>query len=470
MPWSLPGPWLLALAVFVIYGTISVARYLRLGTMSWDLGLFTEAVKQYAHLHLPVVDIRAPGFDLLGEHFHPIIALLAPFFLVFPSPVTLLLGQAVLVAVSVVPITRLAMRRLGPGFGYAVGFAYGFSWGLQNAIDFDFHEIAFAVPLLALSLVALVDGRTRACILWAIPLVFVKEDQGLAIAGIGAALALRGERRAGIGLALFGIAATALTVAFVIPHFNPQHTYPFWNQAGGADPTAHTGLSSQASAAMHQLSTQWPTKLHTLWLLVLPTALLALFSPISLAIVLPILLRYVSNNPYYWGTTFHYNAPLMPILFVAALDTLIRWREAHELGRATPLMRAGAKYGAVAMLAACVALADEFPVNSFWSPKTTFDFGGKASAAFKAVSVVPKNVSVATTLDLLAPLAARDRTYWLGTVNNTATEYVVFDNDNSGWDQQIDPLNFVEHLLGGAQYQQIYADQYGIYVFRRIDH
>jgi hypothetical protein len=52
-------------------------------------------------------------------------------------------------------------------------------------IIFDFHEIAFAVPLLACSLSALVRRRPRAAAAWALPLVFVKEDQGLTVAAIG---------------------------------------------------------------------------------------------------------------------------------------------------------------------------------------------------------------------------------------------------------------------------------------------
>jgi uncharacterized membrane protein len=46
-------------------------------------------------------------------------------------------------------VTRAAGRALGRGKGLAVGVAYGLSWGLQRAVDFDFHEVAFAVPLLA---------------------------------------------------------------------------------------------------------------------------------------------------------------------------------------------------------------------------------------------------------------------------------------------------------------------------------
>ena len=178
-------PWLIALAVFAAYAVISLSRYFQLAPGSWDLGIFTEYVRQLAHLRAPVVNIRGTGFNLLGDHFQPIVGLIAPVFAIFPSPATLLVVQALLTAVSVIPVSRAAAARLGTGAGRMIGAAYGLSWGLQQMIDFDFHEIAFAVPLLACSLSALLRGKVRAAALWALPLVFVKEDQGFTVAALG---------------------------------------------------------------------------------------------------------------------------------------------------------------------------------------------------------------------------------------------------------------------------------------------
>ena len=187
-----PVAWAIAVCVFGAYLTLSLFRLLQLTPSSWDLGIFTEYVKQYAGLHAPIVDVRGPGFNLLGDHFQVVVGLIAPFFRVFPSPATLLVVQALLTALSVFPVTTAAMALLGRGAGRAVGFAYGFSWGLQQMINFDFHEIAFAVPLLAFSLSALVRGRARAAVLWALPLVFVKEDQGFTVAAIGLLMLMTG--------------------------------------------------------------------------------------------------------------------------------------------------------------------------------------------------------------------------------------------------------------------------------------
>ncbi|MBC3844283.1 hypothetical protein GXW82_41395 [Streptacidiphilus sp. 4-A2] len=75
-PWT---PHVLLGAVFCVVWTIlSVARYERFGAEEWDLGIFTQAVRGYAHLGAPISDIKGPGFNVLGDHFSPIIATIAP--------------------------------------------------------------------------------------------------------------------------------------------------------------------------------------------------------------------------------------------------------------------------------------------------------------------------------------------------------------------------------------------------------
>jgi uncharacterized membrane protein len=194
--WRDPVVWTIAVLVFGAYFAISLFRLLQLNPSSWDLAIYTEYVKQLAGLHAPIVDVRGPGFDLLGDHFQVALAVIAPFFRLFPSPGTLLFFQALLAAVSVFPLVTAGSALTGRTTGRLIGFAYGFSWGLQQMVDFDFHEIALAVPLLAFSLSALVRRKPLAAVGWAVPLVFVKEDQGFTVAAIGLYLLAAGAQRA----------------------------------------------------------------------------------------------------------------------------------------------------------------------------------------------------------------------------------------------------------------------------------
>jgi uncharacterized membrane protein len=567
-----PVPWLIALATFAAYTTLSVARYLRLDPGSWDLGIYTQYVSQLAHLHAPVVAIRGPGFDLLGDHFQPIVALVAPFFRLFPTPVTLLVAQALLTAVSVVPVCRAAQVLLGTGVSRVIGVAYGFSWGLQEMIIFDFHEIAFAVPLLACSLSALVRRRPRAAAAWALPLVFVKEDQGLTVAAIGlvmialAAGAWMRRRRerpagprvvvagpavagaglldgggagdsartgdgagagawaaAGAVLVVWGLGWSALAIGVIIPHFNPAHHYMYWSDGGVLSPG---GGHISAGGLLAQLTRGSLVKLRTIALVLLPVAFVALRSPLATVAVPDLALRFLSTNSNFWGTQWHYSATLMLVVFVAAIDGLARiqaraarrqaraasasgqayppwskaWAAKKEAAAARgpdlaarsqdvaarsremtatpgppgaappgrPASRPGGRVTryAVAMAAVGALLALGFPLARLWSP-ATYQIRPHVRAEREALTLVPAGTTVESTLTMLAPLAARDTAYWIGTAGNPAPRYIVFDAGNSGYARP--PANvpgFINGRYPGVTYQMTYKSD-GVYVFLR---
>ena len=119
-----PFIWVTSLGVFGAYLAISLFRLLQLDPSSWDLAIYIEYVKQAASLHAPVVDVRTAGFNLLGDHFQPIVMLIAPFFRVFPSGATLVAAQALLAALSVFPVSQAAREKFGVGPSRSIAVAY----------------------------------------------------------------------------------------------------------------------------------------------------------------------------------------------------------------------------------------------------------------------------------------------------------------------------------------------------------
>ena len=486
--WRDPVAWAIASLVFCAYFALSLFRLLQLSPTSWDLGIYTEYVKQLSLLHAPIVDLRGPGFNLLGDHFQVALAVLAPFFRVFPSPATLLFFQALFVAVSVFPVMSAGSALLGRSSGRLIGFAYGFSWGLQQMIEFDFHEIALAVPLLAFSLSALVRGRPRAAALWALPLVLVKEDQGFTVAAIGLLLVVadlfprlvprlapgpgrvRGDSVLGLLLFAWGLAWSVLAITVIIPHFNAAHDYYYFKDGGvvGGPSFSVGGLAGQSFAGSS-------VKFLTVVMLLLPTAFAALGSPVALVTLPSLVLRFVSTNTAYWGTDWHYNATIMPILFIAAIEAIARWRDPAIAPYPTfrlftdicrPVRGGLARHGAPMMAAVAVALAFQFPVGNLWHA-STYRLGAPISAADAAMAVVPDGATVQTTLDLLAPLAARTDTFWMGNAGNPLTTYIVFDGQNSGYSLGSTTVPaFIRQLYPAAGYVQVFSRD-GVYVFRR---
>ena len=514
--WRDPVTWTIAALVFGAYFVISLFRLLQLTPGSYDFGIYAEYVKQLSQLHAPVVDILGPGFNLLGNHFQVAVGVIAPFFRLFPSAATLLFFQALFAAVSVFPVVTAGNALTGRSAGRLIGFAYGFSWGLQQMIDFDFHEIALAVPLIAFSVSALARRRPVAAVAWAVPLVFVEESQGFTVAAIGLVLGAvmafrpampslgRGNNRfapwGGLFLVMWGLFWSAFAITVIIPHFNPLHEYYFWKDGG----TVGGGQPFSAGALLTQAGAGWPTKAETLALLLLPTAFAAVGSPVALIALPSLALRFISANTAYWGTGFHYDATVMPILFIAAAEAIARWRRASALARplatpdpAVPLPSAAAlspavlaglnalrasagraldvlraarggivRHGGAMMAAIAVALAFQFPLSNLWHA-TTYRLDAHVAAADAAMAVVPDGATVQTTLDLLAPLAARTDTFWIGNGGNPLTRYIVFDGPDSGYSPAITNVpRFIAQLFPHDGYVQVFARD-GVYVFRR---
>lgn len=477
----------LAAAVYIHF---SIQQWRELRVPSWDLAIFSEAVKAYAHAQAPIVPIKGPGFNLLGDHFHPLLIILAPFWRAFPSPLTLLVAQDLMIAASAWPIARLAVRRLGVLVGTALALAYALSWGLQSAVAAQFHEIALAVPLLAWAGAAFVERRWLACVAWLAPLVLVKEDLGLTVLVAGLAVAWRGRgdvavrtRRwslstpqLGLVLAAWGTLWFLVTVLVLLPMLSPSGTWQYGLGGNAGDGSTPTNVSGGLVARLFT-----PTvKLETLGLLVASAGVVGLASP-WMALVLPTLAwRFLASKEAYWGWEYwHYNAVLMPIIVVALLDVLIRWRQAREqvgvageslvgvsadgagaaeasvgesgaVGSAG-LVGAGAgapgsasltrtvtswrslcgAVGIVIALATSLLLAGHMQVTGTDPyPAAT---PARQAAAQTVMAHVPDGASVQTDLTLLAYLVPKADVTWVGSEQSEAPDYVLIDSASGAW-------------------------------------
>jgi hypothetical protein len=118
------------------------------------------------------------------------------------------------------------------------------------------------------------------------------------------------------------------------------------------------------------------------------------------------------------------------------------------------------------MAAIAVALAFQFPLSTLWHG-STYAISPQVAADNAAMAVVPDGATVQTTLNMLATLAARTDTFWIGNAGNPLTTYIVFDGKNSGYTPA--PANvpaFIAGLYPAAGYTQVF-ERSDVYVFRR---
>jgi Predicted membrane protein (DUF2079) len=96
-----PNLWLVAgltALAAILYSTFSLLLQYTVRTHAYDLVIFDEAVRSYAHFHLGISPIKGyhnfgdPDFSVLGDHWSPIIATLAPLYWIYNGPQDLLIA------------------------------------------------------------------------------------------------------------------------------------------------------------------------------------------------------------------------------------------------------------------------------------------------------------------------------------------------------------------------------------------
>lgn len=425
---SLVSATVVAAIVTAGYSWLSLLRYFKMQA-GIDLALYTQAVQGYSNLHWPISDLKGGAdFNLLGDHFTPVVALAAPVYRVCPHAWVLLLVQAVLVGFTVFLVARAGMEALGTWPGLGVALVYGLAWGTQGLALYEFHEVAFALPMLALVYTLLLRERYVAAALWALPLMLVKEDSVFLILGV--CLVLLARRRFAIAalLGLYAATSFALIVAWIIPSLSYYGQYTYWSSSAAAD-GAHS-IAAQAIANVATASTTGAAPL-LLFVLLAPTLGVALRSPLLLGVLPPLVARFTAPDPTYWGLWFHYNGTLAVVIVFAAIDGVRRL----SVGR-------DPRFAVRWAVAAVVATG----VFAIWAPGSGVLRSSLASCGDcetqipRALRAVPDYARVAAPHALAAYLVDRTQVFDLheGLLDSTRrpirADYIVVDrSDPNGW-------------------------------------
>ncbi|GLW70392.1 hypothetical protein Kpho02_26910 [Kitasatospora phosalacinea] len=468
---------LLTLLCFAACLALGVQQWTSLQLGGFDLGIFDQGVRGYAHFGLPVSTLKSvhhefpPGFSLLGDHFSPVLALMAPLYWVWDDPRMLLVGQAALFAAGVPLVRRIATRAFADAdqgvrtrVRDVAALVYALGWPLLISSRSGFHEVGFAVPLFLLLFERAGARRWGGAALAALLLCATKEDVGLAVGAYGAVLLWRerggADRRAkllGWALLLGGPLSSAVEISYLIPAMGGVPGY-YWNyEQLGAD---------GGEALRHVLGNPWllvesafssPLKPMLLGWLVLTTAALPLRSG-TVLVALPLLAeRVFSDNPNHWSIARHYDAFLWPVLVTAAIEALgVLWSR----GRHAQARRLGAT-AAVLSLAASAALGlYHLAVPYEWQPKAP------TAALARAAKLIPDGATVEAD-NQIAPRLTNRTEVVLADGTPRGQEYVILRYTQRAFPFQRDPEQAeYRALLLAHGYQELF-DQDGVTLLHR---
>lgn len=474
----------------LLYCLDALLEYRRFLKSTFDLVIFDQGVRGYAHFHAPVsiargiADGESAHFSLLADHWSPILALLAPFYWIHDSPTTLLVVQGVLFALAIPPLWVYTRRRLASqAAAYFVCVAYALSLPIMAAVVFDFHEVAF-VPVLTAIMVERFDaGKRWHGVAAAAVLLLVKEDMGLLVAGFGIYLLLTKRRWTGLAFLITGLLATWIATHVLIPAFGGSASF-YWayGQFGSTLGGALGNVVTHPWHAVHVFFAPW-VKTRTMIGLLAAFGFLPLASPLVLA-ALPLLAERMlaSGYPLWWQAKFQYDAFLVVILACAAVDGAARlqrrwpprWDALLTYRWSRPAwLHGGVPWRACVLWAAAVCAAalvyfPSAPLGELLHPKF-YGVNARMRAAAAAVAHVPSGTEVEAVNNVGPHLSARDTVLLLDGTPRWAPWVVA---DTIGFDfpfcSRSDQARLVSYLLGNG-YTQVFADDGYVVLHRPAD-
>ena len=321
----------------VVMAILSIQRHRDFKSARYDVGIMTQTVYNTAHGRiLEATNADGKQASRLGSHVDPILALFALPWLVWPSPVMLLVAQALIVALAAWPAYRLGRRFLGdPRAAFIMAAALLLYPPTQRAVLDGFHPVTLVLPFLLFAFLYLEEDRPWVAVPFLLLAALCKEEIPLLLAMMGLYFALRKRRWWPLLITGVAIAWFVVAVAVVIPHYQAGGS-PFVDRYSdyGSSPgeVAKNVFLKPGQTAGDLLSRSNLSYLNDLlW----PLGYTPLLSPLTLLIAAPeFFINGLSSHAFQRSTAFHYVATEIPFLFAASLLGIARLRRWLERRRA----------------------------------------------------------------------------------------------------------------------------------------
>lgn len=417
----------LALLYAVYFSVYTVQRHNAFLTSAYDLGNFDQAIwntaqgRPFAMSNLPGVTIR------FAHHVEPILLLIAPLYWLWSDVRVLLILQSVAIGFSAIPLYDYAKGKIGGWAAVLIAGTYLMIPALQGVNLFDFHAVALAPLFLLVAWRYLDEQKNIPFAIAAILASATKEEISLLIAMMGLYALIIQRRRFGLIPFGLGVGWFLFVLQVISPAFNQAGTHEFlgyYSQWGDSALEVAVYLLTHPLEVIGWLAAD-PRRTYLIQLL-LPTLGLALVAPQILLIAAPSLAVNLLSTfaPMSDLVGYHYPAPIVPFVMVAAVAGLVTIVKRVTLNpRARQWLYVG---GAAAMLA--ITLVQQrtegaTPIAEGWHYPEVTDHHQIGTTL---LATIPPTASVSAQSPANPHLSQREQIFRYPDGQNSA-DFLVFD-------------------------------------------
>lgn len=396
----------LSIAIYIwCFGYISFLKYQSFGYQDFDLAVYSQALWNILH---GSINSSILGIDFLGNHAGFIVFLIAPAYVIFKSPLTLLFIQSIALAIAAFPIYLIAKKELDKSIGLAVVFIYLVYPALGYLNLFEFHPQVLAVPFLAFMYYYFEMKDFKMFVIFMALSLMCQENISLIIIsfGIYAFFIKKGKKWPWAAL-LCGMIWFYIAVFKVMPYFN-KDTIQFisiYRHLGSSIPEILRSIILHPAKIIKAMFAG--QKIIYLFKIFFPVSFLPLFD-LRILITAPLFAQHLlSSRQSECDIRYHYAAELLPFIFISMIYGL------KNIVKSGYLKAKAARYLFISFLL-LIGVAS----NIYMGPQSGLsayamaykrDVWDREKQGF--INLVPGAAAVVSTFEFLPKLSLREHLY-----------------------------------------------------------
>lgn len=174
--------WVSVIALMLLFtlgiGAVCCMKYKNHWTPCYDFGIFAQMFEYMKNTGLPFATCERDGLlSHFAVHFSPILYVLLPFYMLVPSPLTLLIGQCLAAASGVIPLVLICRSHKLSNLSSAVFSAcYLLYPAFAGGCGYYLHENNFLAPLVLWLIYFFEKDRLIPVFIFGLLTLSVKED------------------------------------------------------------------------------------------------------------------------------------------------------------------------------------------------------------------------------------------------------------------------------------------------------
>lgn len=448
---------------FLFFSLSSVFQHFALNTHAEDLGLFDQIIWNILHGNGAYTTLKHENF--FREHFTPIFYLLAPLYLIFDSPVTLLTLQSLFLALPAIPIYYITKVKIKSELiAMIFSITYLFCHFIHCANLFDFHQEIF-IPFFILSAFYFFLKQKYFLYFCLITLAMMcKEDISLYLIPFSIVIFFK-EKKQGIAALtfLYALAWFLISTQIIIPSYSASSHYELltarYAWLGTSLPEIVKNIFLNPFKVLSITFT--PQKIATMIRMFLPLGFLNIANIWGIILVaLPLEANFLSIWDAQYTIAAHYAVPIIPFVYMGAIygaEKIFPWIKRTFTEKI---------WVSCAVFILLAGISSSFAFGSHTYNFRKCKITKHKILFFKLAKLIPSgNVPVSAQVDLLPHLAHRKNIYLFPEILDA--DYVIIDENGNKWPMQEDEFKKnLWDLINNHDFEQI-AEQDGYRIFKR---